>query len=78
VRAAIKAKHAAASDANVRGEEDVSVVHVIPQDCGQYVPQYDYANDKLKVRDGGSATWAEVANTTDIHTTVFNLVAVCV
>lgn len=77
VNAIIAAAAAAAGDANVRGPETMTVVAVIPQDCGQYVPNFDIANDKLFVRDGGHATWDEVANTTDLHTTKFNVLVVC-
>lgn len=75
VRDAIKAAALAAVDANVRGRESVSVLYVVPQDCGQYVPSYTYSADKLFVRDGGNATWAEAAG--DLSTTTFNVVACC-
>ena len=77
IRDAIEAANAAKSDHNVRGRMDISIQCVAGFESGQYVPYYDAANDKLKVLDGGSATWAEVADTTDIHTTVFNLTLLC-
>jgi hypothetical protein len=73
LRTAIETAASGATDANVRGIENVTVVDVIPGDCGQYVPSWDYANGKLKVRDGGHATWDEVANTTDLSGTTFNV-----
>lgn len=77
VRDAIKTAHAAAADANIRGEERVAALAVVPQDCGQYVPSYDYANDKLFVRDGGDAAWAEVGAGTNLSGTGFNVLVVC-
>ncbi len=73
LRTAIKTAAAAAGDANVRGIENVEIVDIIPGDCGQYVPSWTYATGLLKVRDGGHATWAEVANTTALNTTTFNV-----
>lgn len=77
VRAAIKAKHVAATDALVRGAEQVAVMAVVPQNCGQYIPSYDYTNDKLFVQDGGSATLAEVAGTTALNGTTFKVLVIC-
>lgn len=77
VRDAVKTAHAAAADANIRGEERVAALAVVPQNCGQYVPSYDYANDTLFVRDGGHATWQQVPNTTDLSGTTFNVLVVC-
>ena len=74
LRAAIKAAHAAASDANVRGNEDVSCMYIVPQRAGALVPSYDYDNDKLYVYDNG--TDAENA-TANISGTTFECVAVC-
>jgi hypothetical protein len=42
--------------------------------CGAFLPQYDVANDKLVVRQLSDG--AEVANTTDLSGTTFNLVVV--
>ncbi len=72
VKAAIKAAAAAATDKQVRGEENITIVDVVAGDCGQYVPQFVVASDKLFVRDGGHATWNEVAPG-DLSATKFNL-----
>ena len=77
VVAAVKTANAAKGDANVRGSENLTVLYVIDNGCGQYVPFFDAANDKLKVLDGGSATRAEVANTTPLNGTTFNVIVVC-
>jgi len=77
VKTAVATAHAAAGDANVRGYESLAIQGVIPQDCGQYVPSYDKANDKLFVRDGGSATWAEVGSGVSLAGTTFNVLALC-
>lgn len=72
LRTAIETAAAAAADANVRGAEAVSIVDVQGAGgCGQYVPFWDFANQKLKVLDGGHATWAEVGNGTNLSTTTF-------
>jgi len=71
VRAAVATWRAAKGDANVRGYEQLSVQACISQDCGQLVPSYDIDADKLFVRDGGSATWAEASG--DISTTTFKV-----
>ena len=73
LQTAIKTAAAAAGDANVRGIEQVAIVDVIPGDCGQYVPSWDYANRKLKVLDGGNATWDEVAGAVALDGTTFNM-----
>lgn len=67
---------AAATDKNVRGLSNPTVVDLIPGDCGQYVPMWDSAVG-LKVRDGGHATVDEVGNGTDLHGTTFNVTLVC-
>jgi len=77
VRDIVEAAAAAASDSNVRGAQSLEIVDIVPGDCGQYVPSYDKTNDKLFVRDGGSATWAEVANTTPLNGTKFNVTVLC-
>lgn len=74
VREAIALKHAAASDKNVRGEEQVSVMYVVPVTAGVYVPSYDFANDKLFVYDNSTDAESVVAN---MSATTFRLVAVC-
>jgi hypothetical protein len=74
LQAAIKAAHGAASDANVRGEESVECVYVVPQRAGALVPSYDYDADKLFVYD--NATDLENA-TADISGVTFECVAVC-
>jgi len=68
---------AAALDANVRGAQELEIVDVKAGDCGQYVPSFDLANDKLFVRDGGHATWAEVAPAVDLSGTTFNVTVMC-
>lgn len=55
-------------------ETNVDVLGVISGDSGIYVAQYDRANDKLKVRT--MATGAEVADTTDLSGTTFNLIVI--
>ena len=74
LRAAIKAAHAAATDHNVRGEEQVSCMYIVPQRAGALVPSYDYDNDKLFVYNNAT----DLENVTaDISGTVFECVAVC-
>lgn len=75
LKTAIKTAAAAAGDANVRGIEGVTIKEIIPGDCGQYVPSW--TGGKLKVRDGGHATWDEVANTTALNGTTFNVTFLC-
>ncbi len=75
VRDAIEAAVAALPDANIRGRTNVSIICVAGSDSGQYVPYYDADNDKLFVRDGGSATWAEASG--DLSTTTFKLTLLC-
>lgn len=70
---AIKAAAVAATDKYVRGNENVQIVGILDSDCGQYVPWWDAANNKLKVRDGGHATWDEAANEADLSSTTFNV-----
>jgi hypothetical protein len=72
LKAAIKAAAAAATDANVRGYENITINAVIDGGCGIWVPQYDKANDKLKmfVRTTG----VEVGNGVDMHATTCKLV----
>ena len=77
IRDAIEAKRAALSDANVRGRTNIEIICVSGYDAGQYVPWFDADNDKLFVRDGGSATWAEVANEEDLSETSFKLTLLC-
>lgn len=72
---AIKTANLAEDDANVRGAEDLSIVEIIAGDCGQYVPSW--TSSKLKVRDGGSATWAEASNEGDLSGTTFNVTFIC-
>jgi len=74
VREAIKLAAAAASDSNVRGEEQVAVMYVVPVTAGVYVPSYDYAADKLFVYDNSTDAESVVAN---MSATTFRLVAVC-
>lgn len=77
VNAIIATAAAAATDTNVRGPENLQIVDIVGGDCGQYVPFYDIDNDKLFVRDGGHATRDEVANTTALNGTPFNVTCVC-
>jgi hypothetical protein len=74
VRTAIKTRNAALGDANVRGGEAVSVVHVVPVTAGVYVPSYDFTNDKLYVYDNSTDAQSVVAN---MSGTTFEFVAVC-
>ena len=75
LKAAIKAAAGAATDANVRGEEAVTIVDVIGGDCGQYEPYWVSGN--LKVLDGGSGTRAEVGSGTGLNGTTFNVTFIC-
>ena len=55
------------------------IIGIIPQDCGGYVPYYTPATDKLGVywydpTAGAAGPLPEVATTTDLHATTFNLV----
>ncbi len=52
------------------------IIDIIPGNCGQYIPSYDKTNDKLLVLDGGTATWTEVANTTPLNGTTFNVTVI--
>lgn len=74
LRAAIKAAAAAATDANVRGQENVDIVDVVPGDCGAFLPAYDLTNDKLIVKDDDLV---EVAPATDLSPTRFHVTALC-
>lgn len=74
LRAAIKAAAAAATDKNIRGQEDVACMYVVPQRAGVYVPSYDAANDKLFVYDNSTDAESIVA---DMSATTFEFVAVC-
>lgn len=52
------------------------ILAVVPGDCGQYVPSWDYTNKKMFVRDGGTATWTEVAPAFDLSGTTFNVAVI--
>lgn len=52
----------------------VTILGVLPQDCGAFLPIYDYANDKLIVRQLSDG--AEVANAADLSGTKFNLIVI--
>lgn len=78
LRAAIKLAAATSGDANVRGIEDVTIVDLIPGDCGQYVPTWDYANGKMKILRGGHATRAEVSWGSALFGTTFHVTFVTV
>ena len=67
----IKTAELAATDTNVRGVTNPTIMDVIPGDCGQYVPMWTAIG--LKVRDGGHATWNEVGNGTNLAGTTFNV-----
>ena len=75
LKLAIKTAAAAAGDANVRAIEGVTIKEILPGDCGQYVPSW--TSGKLKVRDGGHATWNEVGNGTNLSGTAFNVTFIC-
>lgn len=51
------------------------IVAVIPGICGGFRPVYDKANDKLVVYAAGGA---EVANTTNLGATTFNMTVISV
>jgi hypothetical protein len=56
-----------------------TIIGIIPQDCGGYLPYYTPATDKLGAywydpTAGAAAALPEVATTTDLHTVTFNLV----
>lgn len=74
---AIELAAAGAGDANIRGRESVTPIAVTPQNCGQYVPSYASATDKLFVQDGGSATLAEAADHANLAGTTFNVLVLC-
>jgi hypothetical protein len=78
LRAAIATAAAAAGDANVRGPEAVTIVDVIPGDCGDYRPCWDFANQKLKVLEGGDPTWDEVSAGSALFGTTFHVTFVTV
>ena len=71
---AIKTAHAAATDKNVRGEEEVACQYIVPVTAGVYVPSYVYATDKLFVYDNSTDAESIVAN---MSGTTFIFVAVC-
>ena len=77
VNAAIAAAAALTTDHNVRAGQVVAIRAIVAFECGQYVPWYDKTNDTLFVRDGGHATWDEVANGTNLAGTTFNLTLLC-
>lgn len=56
------------------GGENVELLAVVAQDCGLFLPSYDKANDTLLVRNLTDGT--EVADTTDLSTTTFNVLAI--
>lgn len=72
---AIKTAAGIASDANVRGASNVTIVELIPGEAGQYTPSW--TGGKLKVRDSGHATWDEVANHGNLAAVTFNLSFIC-
>lgn len=74
LRDAIKAKHVAATDKNVRGAEEVACMYVVPVSAGVYVPRYDFAADKLFVYDNSTDAESVVA---DMSATTFMFVAAC-
>lgn len=76
VEAAIKTAMAALGDANVRGPLDLTIVALIPGNCGQYLPSFDAVNDKLFVRDAGHATLDEVTAAVNLSGTTFNVVLI--
>lgn len=52
-------------------ERITKILDVIPGDCGDNKPEYDYTNDKLKVRVISSG--AEVAGAVNLSGTTFNM-----
>lgn len=73
IRDALEAYELAKSDANVRGRSNVTILRVSAHECGQYLPWYDATNDKLYVKDGGSATLAEVGNGVSLAAVTFKM-----
>lgn len=62
------------------GKGNVTILHVVAQDCGGYIPVYDTVADKLKVyyADNNNASDGPLIEnaTADIHTTTFKVVVV--
>lgn len=59
----------------------VTILGIIPQDCGGFVPAYLPATDALKVYEQSGVddtALDEVDATTDLHTTTFNFIAICI
>jgi hypothetical protein len=56
------------------GQGALTVIAVVPQDCGLHVPSYDKANDKLKVVL--ASTGIEVANA-DYSAITYNMLVIC-
>lgn len=58
---------------------NVTVLAVLPQDCGGFTPVYDIGADALKVFRTGAinAAQEQVPNTTNLSGTTFNLIVVC-
>ncbi len=54
-----------------------TIIGIIPQDCGGYMPTYDVASDKLKVYFGDNNNAADgpliETTITDLHLITFNL-----
>lgn len=81
--AAYGAGGTAAFQASVRaalGKGNVTILHIIPVDCGGYVPMYDTATDKLKVMysDNNNASDGPLIEnaTANISATTFKLMVV--
>lgn len=60
-------------------EENVTVLGVIGQDCGGYVPVYDRTNDKLKVYEQTNVATSPLIETAtaNLSGTTFNLLVLC-
>lgn len=60
------------------GKGNVTIIHVVPQDCGGYLPVYDNVADKLKVFYGDNNNAADgplVENATaNLSATTFKVV----
>jgi hypothetical protein len=74
---AIKTKALLQTDKNIRAAENITVDAVVGAGgCGQYIPLYLPTTDQLYVRDGGSASLAQVAGAANLGGTTFNVVVI--
>ena len=76
LKLAIKTAELAATDTNVRGPLNPTIVEIIGGDCGQYEPYWTAIG--LKMLDGGSGTRAEVGNGVNLAGTTCNVTFVTI